>query len=416
MRKSISLTSIFASLRIPAGTTHAIIPAIRIVKPTNPAPQLNGFAGGIRRWRGALGTMGDFTLQLPSQGLTRGARLALARQGCATGSFRLNCAESLYAVDAQGRAMFQRIQLDEELEAARFGLMEKPPMRGSDGTSVESGTVIQSLASGIEDRKAARRTASELAGHFRNVSHRTRQRNILASKSMRHSSSGLSSCATFTEGLCNLEDYMRAGDASSGNQTTTSGLSTSFSMQDIGHVLHDLDETCASPILTWFESLKKRSQPISNGANVKKRASTGSLTRSFSCWDLDLTFSGSEIAFTADNRSFMSSTPVTMRRKIQKRRAYTRSLEHLKDNTNSILSTPSTPRHLTRNNSWARLRHRMSKSSSTISKSRERGQNLQGGQVVQGSASVASGLYLIFQQGISMTWGQSPRIQEEALS
>ena len=93
MRASVSLASFFSSLRSSTvSSRHFLIPIIRIVSPTEPSPpRLATRPGGIRRWRGALGAFGDLTLQPPSQCLTSGARLALARQGCATGSFRMNC-------------------------------------------------------------------------------------------------------------------------------------------------------------------------------------------------------------------------------------------------------------------------------------------------------------------------------------
>ena len=119
---SSSISTALMTACVASASRQRPIPTIRVIAEETSASQPSLQMAGVRRWRGALGSLGDRTLQIPSQGLTSGARLALARQGCATGSFKLNCAESVYAVDDCGMALFQRMDMEEELLTTTLGL------------------------------------------------------------------------------------------------------------------------------------------------------------------------------------------------------------------------------------------------------------------------------------------------------
>ncbi|KAI5121221.1 hypothetical protein M0805_007230 [Coniferiporia weirii] len=376
------------------------IPIIRIIKPTEPvSPRLsNAVAGGIRRWRGALGTIGDLTLQLPNQGLTRGARLALARQGCATGSFKLNCPESPHAVDTHGRAMFEKIDIEEELETASYGLRERPPKGNPLDSDVDSGAEKgdgQNLhAAGFKQSRATRRMANGISKPSRQISLRTHRRNLLASQSMRFDSSGLSSCATFTEGLCNLEDYVQSGEAGFDNQKQSLGLFASHSMQEIKGYFSKSSWTTSSKNLSlpWFDSLRRKTRPDVTTSDSKRRVSTRALNRPLSCCELDSFLSDSEYTILVESPSSNSSMGKRQVKKSGRRKMQVQSDKPLGSGSS---------RQLPRDNSWSRFCHRLSRGSSTKDLDRKLERNK--GPNMQDSSSIASGPFFFPQQGVPVS-------------
>ncbi|KAL5526043.1 hypothetical protein ACEPAG_7381 [Sanghuangporus baumii] len=368
-----------------------LTPIIRIISPTDPTPaRLSAGPVGIRRWRGARGTLGDLTLQLPSQGLTSGARLALARQGCATGSFRLNCAESLYVKDERGLAMFQRIELEEELDKARLGLRERPPMLVATGSAPENSEELTSVA--LDANSTIADSADQPSRKTRRPSLRTQKRNMLASQGMRFDSGGLSSCVTFTEGLCHLEDYVRAGE----NDSTTSDFPTVHSEQEI----IDLVATGDTPKLSWLDSLRKKTfaAAADKSPGLKKRRSTNEIARSLSCVDISTSFSEVDLTFSVDTASSSSEDSSHMMEGQMK------SLLCQSPEDDEVDSTSTGT--LRREGSWTRLRRRFSKRLSIL-------KNLDlpvDDQTLDSPTSIASGLFQMIQQGVVSNFSQ-PKLQ-----
>lgn len=413
MRASLSLTSIFSSLLSPAygGSFLLQIPSIQVIK----APELPSDASPaslprrIRRWRGALGTMGDYTLQLPSQGPTSAARLALARQGCATGSYRLNCSESLYVVDQCGRAMFERIQLEEELEAGLHGLMEKPPMRGSNSTtettttsgpplasvSQVSGVALPKASSGAAmlTRKMTTRRVATYGGEVprRRPSARPRKP-IPSSLDMRFSSQGLSSCATFTEGLCELDEFDDLAVAP--YDKSSARLSASFSAHELGVTQPVLESITWN--LTWLStSLKKHSYPY--GPRSKKDTSKSSLCKSFTAYDLASLYVEGPVAIEHEAPESPILKPASKRRKVQKRHPREKEL------VDSIRSSSSTGL-LPRTGSWSRLRRKFANQDHDSLSSQDAAvREGNPGSPLRRSISVSAALLFMTQRGISVT-------------
>ncbi|OCB84920.1 hypothetical protein A7U60_g8142 [Sanghuangporus baumii] len=364
-----------------------LTPIIRIISPTDPTPaRLSAGPVGIRRWRGARGTLGDLTLQLPSQGLTSGARLALARQGCATGSFRLNCAESLYVKDERGLAMFQRIELEEELDKARLGLRERPPMLAT-GSAPENSEELTNVA--LDTITATADSADQPSRKTRRPSLRTQKRNMLASQGMRFDSGGLSSCVTFTEGLCHLEDYVRASE---NNDSAASDFPTVHSEQEI----IDLVATGETPKLSWLDSLRKKTfaAAADKSSGLKKRRSTNEISRSFSCVDISASLSEVDLTFSVDTASSSSEDSSHMMEG-QMKSLLCQSPE---DDEVDSASTGT----LRREGSWTRLRRRFSRRLSIL-----KNLNLPvDDQALDSPTSIASGLFQIIQQGVASNFSQ----------
>ncbi len=274
MRTSLSLTSFLASVssqKRPHITLPIIIVSSPSNDPNNPATTTPNLAAStslpevptaspspyhnqtFRRWRGGFPGERDLTLYPPKLGLTKGARLMLARQGSATGSFRLNCAETLFAVDEQGRCLYQRMDFEEELGTMIHGSMERPIQVDSESGS-SNPTITVTPAAGARfatysGRTRKRRTSlSRIAqknssfrhtwtGERSNASHSSRDRLTLGS---------LSSANTYTEGLCSLLE----------ETTTPQTLSSSVSLRSF---------------IAALESGKKWIQPAKNEkSNLEK--------------------------------------------------------------------------------------------------------------------------------------------------
>lgn len=411
MRASLSLTSIFSSLLSPTygGSFLLQIPSIQVIKaPESPSDVLPAsLPRRIRRWRGALGTMGDYTLQLPSQGPTSAARLALARQGCATGSYRLNCSESLYVVDQYGRAMFERIQLEEELEAGLHGLMEKPPMRGSDlptdttstgpplaSVSQVSGVVLPktSPCAAMHSRKMTTRRVATYGGEVpRRRPSARRRKPIPSSLDMRFNSGGLSSCATFTEGLCELDELDDL--AAVPYDKSSARLSASFSAHELGATPPVLESITWN--LAWLStSLKKHSYPY--GSRGKKDTTKSSLCKTFTAYDLASLYVEGTAAIVHDAPESPLLKPAPKRRKVQKR--HPRKMDFVV----SMKSSSSTSL-LPRTGSWSRLRRKFSNQDDGLSSQTATVREGNPGSPLRRSISVSAALLFMTQRGISVT-------------
>ena len=367
--------------------SHALVPAIRIVKPTDSAPLRRSVSmcGRIRKWRGATGALGDLTLQLPSQGYTRGARLALARQGRATGSFKLNCSESLYALDEHGKSMFQKMQLGEEIQTVKYELMEKPPMRTDDSCIDTSHNAGSGTTGSHQGRIFTRRVTSDSGVKFKYPT-RSQRKAAPSPHGLQFSTTGLSSCATFTDGLCNL-DYpvdMSCNDESifQSHDSTTSRLALSASLHELGLSASEAITDFSRWNLTWFDSLRaKKTRTTVDTVTDKNKTCNGSLTKSLSCWNIG---EGFDILGHDSHLTSSSSSPVSKR--MQKQQS-TDSLSTIEQGVSQV-------------GSWDFFRQNFSElEANTGSHGREARKRLP----LKSSISVATGLYLITQQGISMT-------------
>lgn len=240
----------------------------------------------VRRWKGALGYLGYITLQVPSQGLTSGARLALARQGCATGSFKLNCAESVYAVDEQGLALFQRMDMEEDILTTTLGLREKPPRMF--GSSLDTPD--------LRNTPLAAKTRS--LHSLVDPSLRARDRLSLPSRrgfaplvdSMSYSAMGMSSCATFTSGLFDLEDYLSLNPidpvASNTDQASSSQRSMTLASKDVEQESSQLELDLDN---SWLTSIRRHRRSLAPNSN-------SSISIAFSVKGLGRSFSSRKIA------------------------------------------------------------------------------------------------------------------------
>lgn len=361
--------------------------------------------------------MGEYTLEVPSQGPTSAARLALARQGCATGSFRLNCSESLYVIDEMGRAMFERIQLEEELEAGLHGLMEKPPMRDSQSTSRATlspistglspppGSVqplhtapISSTTPGaptLGRKMTTRRVATFGGDNPRRRTSARRRKPIPSSMDMRFNSSGLSSCATFTEGLCELDDY--ADLKASAYDKPTARLSASFSAHEIGGNLPLLETVAWN--LTWLgSSLKKHSLP-KKGGTKKKDIFKSSLAKSLSSWDITSSFveNGNFPSLNPSEQSAITApAPVLTATKAQKRRPRAQEL------ANSVKRSSSESK-LPRDGSWSKLRKKIAYRSALEQTTTYETNESTPSSTLSSSVSISGAIFFMTQRGISVT-------------
>ena len=258
MHGSISLQSFFSvfSGHINNSQAQAQVPLIRVQHPSDPQVIFHLSNAGVpvpKRWRGIDG----YTLQIPNQGPTRVSRLALARQGCASGSFRLNCDESPFVIDERGKALFQRM----DSERKQNELMEKPPPSKHPLPQQRPApqTLRWDLPIDIQTLLAEKRSAQTYKSqqYSRPRKHRPDRRPPV---------SGMACSITITEGLCNLsEDPQKRQD----------GLAASFSFSAAGTVtLSALDSS-----IKWFDSLKRKQK------NSRQRPVV--LSRSQSFWNLE---------------------------------------------------------------------------------------------------------------------------------
>ena len=189
-----------------------VIPKIRIYTTREPIHPYHS-RDRVHRWCGFSG-FGDGTLHPPGKGLTSCARSALARQGYATGSFRLNCSESVYAWREQTQTR-TRTQVD---------VMEKKQERNGVGVEVDGELETMKIDCSLRDHYSLTtrfyQSGRDDSTHREKKIEMSRQKEKLkqmtkATTNMRFNSYGLSSCATFTSGLSSLEDYFQDEDSSS---------------------------------------------------------------------------------------------------------------------------------------------------------------------------------------------------------
>ena len=242
MRPSKQICEVFSPFVI---RRQSIIPIITITPPSDrairPDPPI------IKRWTAFPDSTSCTTLHVPNQGVTRGARLALARKGYATGSFRLNCAESLYVLDENGLCLYQRVDLEDELDTSKHGLMEKPP------TPTPTPEVASDLAAPKLYNRRSQTTRKLIQGitrsrkDVRSLFSDSRMKTFGLFNSMESDSGslgGLACTRTFSEGLCNFVE----ADCDS-QKSDDSVPSASPSLRNLFGAL----ETGKK----WFDSLKK---------------------------------------------------------------------------------------------------------------------------------------------------------------
>ena len=315
--------------------------------------------------------------------------------------------------------MFERIQLEEELEAGLHGLMEKPPMRGSVQTSGATLAPVSTelspplasiqppltapIASTIPgapmlSRKMTTRRVSTLGGD--NPRRRTsvrRRKPIPSSMDMRFNSSGLSSCATFTEGLCELDEYVDAKVPA--YDKPAARLSASFSAHEIGVDLPILETVAWN--LTWFSSsLKKHSLPKKSGSK-KKDTFKSSLARSLSSWDIS-----SSLSLSEDRGSLSISPSVQSVNHAQVLAPKTRKAEKRRPRAQELADSvkrSSSENRLPRDGSWTKLRKKISSKSPLDQVMTHDPADSTPGPHLSDSVSISGAILFITQRGISVT-------------
>ena len=227
----------------------------------------------------------------------------------------------------------------------------------------------------------------------RRPSLRTQKRNMLASQGMRFDSGGLSSCLTFTEGLCHIEDYVRSNES----EVASSELPTVHSEQEIV----DLVATGETPKLSWLESLRRKTFMVGGAdksSGSKKKRSTSELVRTFSCMDISASYSEVDLTFSVDTTSSSSDDSSHMMDAQPK----TPGSQSVEDESPDSSSTGK----LRREGSWTRLRRRFSKRLSVL-RSFEFPTHDEG---IDSPTSIASGLFQILQHRV-MTNSPKPKLQ-----
>ena len=265
-----SLSYAFWVRRLSTPSSHFSVPSIRVIADESVASRTISQGDAIRRWKGTVGMLGDRTLQLPDQGLTSGARLALARQGRASGSFKMNCAESIFVVDERGLAMYQRVDIEQQLLADSLGPRERLPNNSS--------CTPATLFSGPPSKPGLR---SQARNRMSLPARRSTQNFSNIQRSMSYNADGMSSCATFTSGLFSLEDYLSSNthylDSNEGEDASAFSVDCAPNTEN-----KSFSGICDSN--TWFYSLRRRERRPD--LSTKPSQSPRALIRSLSIWKL----------------------------------------------------------------------------------------------------------------------------------
>lgn len=286
MRTSVSLNSILNAFGARSYSTIAgavglgSVPLIRVTEATDVSSPLDDVRTprSIRRWR-VLGALGDLNLHIPGRAWTRGERLALARQGYATGSYRLNCSESLFVLDLTGRPLFQT--LDSGASGGKYGDMEKPLKEDEEKTFPRAPPTIR-----FQDSRANRmlHNGPLTADPFRQHSVASRFRSnpsfTFYSRSSKGSRSGMASSLTFSEGLCNFHTADNFDDKSSLATSPSTEFSPSFSLQSFGSgALAKFESIKNFKGTTLFDSWKGRQKRLERKRRPKPLTLSVSLTK-----------------------------------------------------------------------------------------------------------------------------------------
>ncbi|KLO11556.1 hypothetical protein SCHPADRAFT_465485 [Schizopora paradoxa] len=282
MRSSVSLNSLFNAFGARSYSTIAgvvgiaAVPLIRVTEAKDISSPLDDVRTprSIRRWR-VLGALGDLNLHIPGRAWTRGERLSLARQGYATGSFRLNCSESLFVLDMSGRPLVQT--LDSGASGGKYGDMEKPLKDDQESIHPRSPSTNRVQDS---DKNRMLHNGPLSADPFRQQSFASRFKSTSSFTFNQRSSkgSGMASSLTFSEGLCNLHADNLDNKSSLASSSSTE-FSPSFSLQSFGTgALAKFESIKNFKGTTLFDSWKGRQKRLERKRRPKPLSLSVSLT------------------------------------------------------------------------------------------------------------------------------------------